>query len=190
EQLGSSLERADIILSSTGSTTHGVTADMVKAALKRRRQRPHFLIDIAVPRDLDPAIGDLDNAYLYDIDDLTRIVESNLKDRGQEVSAAEAIIEKRSGEFMQWLETLDLGPVLAALRGKLEAIRDQEVARVVGSWPGLTAEDQKRVEMLGRLLVNKILHTPMSHLRRLAAEPDGALYVDAIRQLFQLEEAS
>ncbi|MBF0212878.1 MAG: glutamyl-tRNA reductase [Magnetococcales bacterium] len=183
------LDKADIILSSTGATEHVVTATMIKSALKKRRQRPQFLIDIAVPRDLDPLIGQLDNAYLYDIDDLSRIVENNLKDRGKEVIAAEAILEKRSEEFLRWLETLDLAPVLTALREKLETIRDQEVARALNGWPGLTPEDQKRVEQLGRLMVNKILHAPLSRLKHLAAEPDGDLYVDAARQLFQLDQA-
>ncbi|MBF0341479.1 MAG: glutamyl-tRNA reductase [Magnetococcales bacterium] len=183
------LDRADIILSSTGATGHVVTAPMIKASLKRRRQRPQFLIDIAVPRDLDPAIARLDNAYLYDIDDLTRIVENNLKDRGREVHAAEAIVEMRSEEFLRWLQTQDLTPVLTALRERLEAIRDQEVARTVGSWPGISPEERKRVEQCGRLLVNKILHAPLSRLRQLAVEPEGELYVDALRQLFQLDQA-
>ncbi|GAB0058506.1 Glutamyl-tRNA reductase [Candidatus Magnetaquicoccaceae bacterium FCR-1] len=181
------LDKADIILSSTGATGHVVTASMIKAALKKRRQKPQFLIDIAVPRDLDPAIGDLDNAYLYDIDDLTRIVENNLKDRGREMTAAEVIVEQRCLEFMRWLETLDLAPVLTALREKLEGIRDQEVARTLASWPDISPDEQKRIEQLGRLLVNKILHAPLSRLRHLAAEPDGDLYVDAARQLFQLD---
>ncbi|MBF0272545.1 MAG: glutamyl-tRNA reductase [Magnetococcales bacterium] len=188
-ELENNLDKADIILSSTGATGHVVTAPMIKTALKKRRQRPQFLIDIAVPRDLDPAIAQLDNAYLYDIDDLSRIVENNLKDRGKEVIAAEVIVEKRSDEFMRWLETLELSPVLAALREKLETIRDQEVAKVVGTWPNISPEEQKRVEQLGRLLVNKILHAPLSRLKHLAAEPDGDLYVDAARQLFQLDQA-
>ncbi|MBF0191494.1 MAG: glutamyl-tRNA reductase [Magnetococcales bacterium] len=188
-ELENHLDKADIILSSTGASGHVVTAPMIKAALKKRRQRPQFFIDIAVPRDLDPAIGQLDNAYLYDIDDLSRIVENNLKDRGKEVIAAEVIVEKRSDEFMRWLETLELSPVLTALREKLETIRDQEVARAVGSWPDISPEEKKRVEQLGRLLVNKILHAPLSRLKHLAAEPDGDLYVDAARQLFQLDQA-
>ncbi|NGZ06345.1 MAG: glutamyl-tRNA reductase [Magnetococcales bacterium] len=182
------LDKADIILSSTGATAHVVTAPMIRAALKKRRQRPQFLIDIAVPRDLDPTIADLDNAYLYDIDDLTRIVDNNLKDRGREVHAAEGILIQRSDDFLRWLETLELTPVLTALRARFEAVRDQEVAKAVAGWSGLTPEEHKRVEQLGRLLVNKLLHTPLSRLKILAAEPDGALYVDAVRQLFQLDE--
>ncbi|MBF0628513.1 MAG: glutamyl-tRNA reductase [Magnetococcales bacterium] len=188
-ELETHLDKADIILSSTGATGHVVTAPMIKAALKKRRQKPQFLIDIAVPRDLDPTIAALDNAYLYDIDDLTRIVENNLKDRNHEVHAAEAIIEKQTDLFMRWLETLDISPVLTALRTRFETIRDQEVARALGSWPDLLPEEQKRVEQLGRLLVNKLLHAPLSRLKHLATEPNGDHYVDALRQLFQLDRA-
>ncbi|MBF0296443.1 MAG: glutamyl-tRNA reductase [Magnetococcales bacterium] len=189
ETLEQHLDQADIILSSTGAPAHLVTAPMVKAALKRRRQRPQFFIDIAVPRDLDPAIARLDNAYLYDIDDLARIVENNLKDRGHEVAAAEAIIDTHTETFMQWLESLGVFPVLTALREKLERIRDHEVAKMVEGWPDISPEEQKRVELFGRQLVNKILHPPLSSLRRLATEPGGDLYVEAARQLFQLDSA-
>lgn len=189
EHLEQELSRADIIISSTGATTYLVTASMVKAALKRRRQRPQFLIDIAVPRDLDPDIAGVDNAYLYDIDDLNRIAENNLKDRGQEVAAAEVIIAKKTLEYMRWLESLEVLPVLTALREKLEGIRDQEVAKTLSNWPNLSLEDQKRVELLGHQLVNKILHSPLSCLRRLATESDSDLYVDAARQLFQLDQS-
>ncbi len=188
DSLTQELPRADIILSSTGAPNYVVTATMIKAALKKRRQRQQFLIDIAVPRDLDPAIAQIDNAYLYDIDDLTRIVENNLKDRGQEMGAAETIVANKTKDFLHWLDTLDLAPVLIALRTKLETIRDQEVNKALESWPDLSADEQKRVEMLGRLLVNKILHTPLSSLRRFAAEPDSMMYVDATRQLFQLDQ--
>ena len=178
---------ADIVIASTGSSTPLVSASMVRVALKQRRQRPQFHIDIAVPRDLDPEIGDVDNAFLYDIDDLSKIVASNKSDRGQEMLAADAIISQVIPDFSQWLETLDVVPALVALRRKLETIRDQELAKSMASWPDLTPEEQKRLTSLGRLLVNKILHSPLIQLRRLAAEPDGTLYVAAVRKLFELE---
>lgn len=186
-QLETILHRADIVLSSTGSSTHLVQANMVRTALKQRRQRPQFYIDIAVPRDLDPKISDVDNAFLYDIDDLSKIAASNQKDRGQEITAAENMILQAVPAFSKWLETLEVVPTLVALRQKMEALRDQEVARTVAGWPNLTPEEQKRLEALGRLLVNKMLHAPLSQLRQLAAEPDGTLYVDAVRKLFELE---
>ena len=187
DQLENILYRADIVLSSTGSSTHLVLANMVRAALKKRRQRPQFYIDIAVPRDLDPKISDVDNAFLYDIDDLSKIAANNQKDRGQEITAAENMILQAVPAFSKWLETLEVVPTLVALRKKMETLRDQEIAKTVAGWPDLTPEEQKRLESLGRLLVNKMLHTPLSQLRQLAAEPDGTLYVDAVRKLFKLE---
>ncbi|MEO5364462.1 MAG: glutamyl-tRNA reductase [Magnetococcus sp. DMHC-8] len=187
EALGEVLPRADIVISSTGSAVPLVSAAMVRGALKQRRQRPQFYIDIAVPRDLDPRISDVDNAFLYDIDDLSRIVADNQKDRGREMATAEGMIAQAIPAFSQWLDTLEVVPTLVALRQKLETLRDQEVARALAGWSDLTPEGQKRVEALGRLLVNKMLHSPLSQLRHLAAEPDGALYVAAARKLFELE---
>ena len=178
---------ADIVIASTGAAYHLVTPAMVRTALKQRRQRPQFYIDIAVPRDLDPEIGDVDNAFLYDVDDLSQIVTSNKSDRGQEIEVAESIIAQALPSFTQWLDTLEVVPTLVALRHKLETIRDQSLEKTVARWPDLTPEEQERLEAMVRLLVNKILHSPLSQLRRLASEPDGALYVDAVRKLFKLE---
>ncbi len=187
DAVGGLLHRADIVISSTGSATPLVSAAMVRGALKQRRQRPQFYIDIAVPRDLDPKISDVDNAFLYDIDDLSKIVAGNQQDRGREMAAAEAMITQAVPAFNQWLDTLEVVPTLVALRQKMETLRDQEVAKAVAGWSDLTPEGQKRLEALGRLLVNKMLHSPLSQLRQLAAEPDGSLYVDATRKLFELE---
>ena len=187
EALGSILHQADILIASTGADTYLVQASMVQAALKRRRQRPQFYIDIAVPRDLDPEIGNVDNAYLYDIDDLARIVSENQKDRGRAITDAEAIIAETAPLFIQWLDGLEVVPTLVALRHKLEAMRDLELAKALAGWPNLAEEDRKRVELLLRLLVNKILHPPLSRLRQLSAGEDGGLYVDATRKLFELD---
>ncbi|MBF0371407.1 MAG: glutamyl-tRNA reductase [Magnetococcales bacterium] len=186
ESLGENLDRADIVISSTGSTTYLVDRDQVKIALKRRRQKPMFLIDIAVPRDLDPKIAEVDSAFLYDIDDLQQIVESNRKDRGKAVAEAQEIIEEETPHFLRWLDSLEIVPTIVALRRKLEGIRDAELAKVLGG-NGVSEEERKRLEGLTRLLINKILHTPTSRLRDLAAEPDGDQYVDATRKLFELE---
>ncbi|MBF0462385.1 MAG: glutamyl-tRNA reductase [Magnetococcales bacterium] len=187
DALNQILPMADIILSSTGAATHLVTASMATTSLKQRRQHPQFYIDIAVPRDLDPKISDVDNAFLYDIDDLSKIVTSNQKDRGQEMAAAEEMILQAIPAFSRWLDTLEVVPTLVALRQRMETIRDQEVAKAVATWSDLTPAGQKRLEAMARLLVNKLLHSPLSQLRQLAAEPDGTLYVDAARKLFELE---
>ncbi|MBF0183816.1 MAG: glutamyl-tRNA reductase [Magnetococcales bacterium] len=187
DELATILPQADIIISSTGSTLPLVSAAMVRAALKQRRQRPQFYIDIAVPRDLDPKISDVDNAFLYDIDDLAKIVADNQKDRSREMVAAEGMILGAVPSFSQWLETLEVVPTLVALRQKMEQLRDQEVAKAIAGWSDLNPEGQKRLESMARLLVNKILHSPLSQLRQLATEADGSRYVDATRKLFELE---
>lgn len=187
DELATILHKADMVIASTGANLPLVRVPMVRTALKQRRQRPQFYIDIAVPRDLEPEIGDVDNAFLYDIDDLSAIVTGNKEDRGHEVATATTMIDHAVPGFNRWLNTLDVVPTLVALRRKLEAVRDQELAKSVSGWPDLLPEEQKRLEALCRLLVNKILHAPLSQLRQLASEADGALYVAAVRKLFELE---
>lgn len=186
ETLSDNLDRADIVISSTGSTTYMVGPEMVEKALKRRRWQPMFFIDIAVPRDLDPRIAKVDSAFLYDIDDLTQIVEKNVKDRGQAAQQAETIIAQEIPAFVQWLESLDVVPTIVGLRRKMEETRDQELARILATWPDQDEEGRRRLEAFARLLVNKMLHTPTSRLRQLAGEENGELYVDAARKLFEL----
>ncbi|MBF0136111.1 MAG: glutamyl-tRNA reductase [Magnetococcus sp. DMHC-1] len=190
DKLADNLDRADIVISSTGSTAYLVDGPMVRAALKKRRQRPMFFIDIAVPRDLDPRIADVDSAFLYDMDDLNRIVEQNRQERHQATEAADRIIDAEVPVFAAWLDSLGVLPTIIALRQRLEGIRDAEVARVTAKWPGLTDPDRQRVEELARLLVNKILHAPVSRLRQLGARRDGDLFVDAARQIFDLDPLS
>jgi glutamyl-tRNA reductase len=186
EELAENLDQADIVISSTGSTVYLVTGAMVTAALRRRRQRPMFFIDIAVPRDIDPRVGEIDSAFLYDMDDLVHVVEHNRKERNQAAQQAETIIAEAIPSFVQWLESLEVVPTLVALRQQVESLRDHELARFLASWPDLSAVDQQRIERFTRLLVNKILHNPTSRLRTMAANGNEDLYVDAVRQLFDL----
>ncbi|MBF0155124.1 MAG: glutamyl-tRNA reductase [Magnetococcales bacterium] len=190
ERLADNLDRADIVISSTGSTSHLVDPVMVRAALKRRKLRPMFFIDIAVPRDLDPRIADVDGAFLYDMDDLHRIVEQNRQVRHQATEAADRIIAIEVPAFAAWLDSLGVLPTIVDLRKRLEGIRDAEVARAIAKWPGLTDPDRQRVEAMARLLVNKILHIPVSRLRQLGVRRDSDLFVDAARQIFDLDPAS
>lgn len=187
QDLETILPKADILIASTGAALPLVQATMVHQALKQRRQRPQFYIDIAVPRDLDPAIGNVDNAFLYDIDDLMKIVSSNQDDRSKEMVAAQAIIQQAVPHFNQWLDSLEVVPTLVSLRKKLEGIRDAELKRTLSGWPDITPKEQQRLESMARLLINKTLHSPLSQLRHLSTEANGHLYVDAIRKLFELE---
>ncbi|MBF0284782.1 MAG: glutamyl-tRNA reductase [Magnetococcales bacterium] len=188
ETLGENLDRADIVISSTGSTSYMIDAAMVRAALKRRRQRPMFFIDIAVPRDIDPQVAQVDSAFLYDIDDLTQIVEHNRRERDQAATQAEGIVSREAPLFLNWVKSLEAGPTIASLRRWAEEVRDQETARILAGWPGLEESERRRVEELARLLVNKLMHPPVSRLKELASEPEGGRYVDATRRLFLLDE--
>ncbi|HIJ85018.1 MAG: glutamyl-tRNA reductase [Magnetococcales bacterium] len=182
------LAEADIIISSTGAMRPIVGADMVRAALRQRRYRSQFYIDIAVPRDLAPEIAQIDNAFLYDIDDLEKISRDNRKDRNQEVEAAEAIVRSGVAEFLTWARSLDVVPTLVALRKSLETIRDQEVEKALKGWTPLTQEDRERVANMARVLVNRILHVPLTQLREQGSGEDGASLVEAAKKLFRLDD--
>ncbi|MBE9536260.1 MAG: glutamyl-tRNA reductase, partial [Proteobacteria bacterium] len=181
------LDEVDIILSSTGSPVHIVNASQVKEALKKRRNRPMFFIDIAVPRDIDPAINDLDNAYLYDIDDLQGVVETNIKERGKEAAAAEEIIGVEIEQFHKWLRTLDVTPTIVALRNKLEEIKTAEIERLLNGQEDLSEKQKKAVVSAANAMLNKILHLPTSNLKKMADTVEGDLYIDSTRKLFDLD---
>ncbi|MBF0124055.1 MAG: glutamyl-tRNA reductase [Magnetococcales bacterium] len=186
EELASQLDRADIILSSTGAPHHLVTPAMVKAALKKRKQRPLFFIDIAVPRDIDPHIADMDNVFLYDIDDLQQMVNHHLSERYQAATQAEIIVDEEVPEFLNWLSNLGVAPTIAALRQQFHELRDQEFDRLLREWADLTPLQRQRLDAWSRLLMNKLLHTPMTQLRQMANGEEGDLYVTAVRKVFKL----
>ena len=185
--LAENLHRADIILASTGSPDYLISAQMVKDAVKRRRHKPMFFIDIAVPRDLDPEIASVAGAYLFDIDDLEQTISTNKKIRDQAAAEAELIIDAEIINFTAWQSSLTSVPTIVALKKQLEDLRDQQLAATLANWPDHTAADKKRVEDMARLMVNKILHNPMTNLRKIANEEDAGLYVDTVRKLFSLD---
>ncbi|MBF0424529.1 MAG: glutamyl-tRNA reductase [Magnetococcales bacterium] len=187
EELAANLDRADVVITSTGSTTYLVDPAMVRAALKRRKLRPMFFIDMAVPRDIDPRVGEVDGAFLYDMDDLHQVVARNREERGEAAAAAERIVAQEVPDFVAWLDSLGILPTLIDLRRRLEEVRDAEVARATARWPELSSADRARIEDLARSLVNKILHAPTSRLRQLGARRDSDLFVDAARYLFALD---
>lgn len=181
------LDEVDIILSSTGSPLPIINARQVSEALHKRRNRPMFFIDIAVPRDIDPDINKLDNAYLYDIDDLQGVVESNKKEREKEAAAAEKIIEAEIGQFHAWLKTLDVTPTIISLREKFNKVRALEMEKLLGKLNGLSENDRKAIESATAAMINKILHMPVSNLKKMSDTAEGDLYVDSARKLFDLD---
>jgi glutamyl-tRNA reductase len=187
EEIGDHLRQVDIIISSTGAAGFVITREDVKAAVRARRHRPLFFIDIAVPRDIDPAINRLDNAYVYDIDDLKGIVEENIGDRRKEAIKGERIIDEAVIRFRQWREGLEVVPTIIALRRKLETILDAEIHRTVQD----NAIPAQAAQALGRMrdaLVNKVLHDPTVFLKREGMHNDRAHHIDTVRKLFRLDE--
>jgi glutamyl-tRNA reductase len=185
EELEAQLARADVVVSSTSSTGHVLDAATVDRA---RRGRQLLLIDLAVPRDLDPAIHELDGCFLYDIDDLQAIVAETLAGRRGEAERAETIVAAEAEKFHEWHASLDVVPAIASLRARAEEIREAEL-RKAESLLGRLDEGQRRaVESLTAQIVNKLLHLPTVRMKQAAAAADGVIYADAVRHLFGLED--
>lgn len=185
--IGEALRLSDIVITSTGSPHAIFRPDMMGAAMRARKQRPLFFVDIAVPRDVDPAVGAMENVFLYDIDDLQSVVAANLKEREKEAVKVEAIIEEEARNFGSWLRSLEVVPTIVALRERLEQIRQAELARYGGRL-NLSDRDRNTVDALTQAIVNKILHTPTVRLKAEADNGERGIYVDAVRELFDLRE--
>ena len=155
-----------------------------RRARSRPKGRPLFLIDLAVPRDVDPAVNELDGCYLYDIDDLEAVVETSLAGRRREAERAEAIVAEEAERFRAWQASLDVVPTIASLRARAEEIRAAELSKAK-----LSDDDQRRRSTRSPTqIVNKLLHLPTVRMKEAAAAADGVLYADAVRHLFGLED--
>jgi glutamyl-tRNA reductase len=186
DQLEATLARVDIAITSTAAPEPIVTAAQVRAALQARRGRPLFFIDIAVPRNVEPAVNELEGAFCYDIDDLRAVVESNLKERQREAHHAQALLEREVVKFAGRLHQLDVVPTIVSLREKLEAIRRVELERALARLPG-AAEDTRRVmDALSQAIVNKVLHAPMVKLKDSSRAGHGRRWTEMISELFGL----
>jgi glutamyl-tRNA reductase len=147
-----------------------------------------FLVDIAVPRDIEPTVHGLANVYLYNIDDLQKVVEENLKARQGEAARAEAIVESEVESFGRWLRQKEVAPTIQALRDRMESIRAAEIDRIDSRLADLTPDQKDAVEEATRRLVNKILHRPLKGIKEVLHQPDGLARVEAIRKLFGIED--
>lgn len=188
EEIGDTLRSADIIISSTGAPGYVLTRDQVRPAMKKRKNRPLFFIDIAVPRDVDPAINRINNAYVYDIDDLHGVIEENIESRKTESARAERIIDEAVVRFEQWYESLDVVPTIKDLQTKLSAIFESELRKTLHSLNHLTKEDIEAVERMNEAVIKKMLHDPMQFLKNPGSHRDKSLYIDLIRKVFNLED--
>jgi glutamyl-tRNA reductase len=187
DTLPTELEHADIVLSSTGSPHHIVGRDELEAVMVARGRRPLLLIDIAVPRDIDPAVRSLGGVHLRDIDDLQRVVERNLSGREADARRAEALLERELERFQRWLGTLDAVPTIAALHGRGEAIARQVLAENSSRWESLSDADRARLELMAGTIVRRLLHQPTMRLKASADEGGTYAYVQALRELFGLD---
>ena len=187
EDLLDHLPKADIILSSTGAPHFIIHEKDIEEVLRRRKHKPMFFIDIAVPRDIDPKVNDVENAFLYTVDDLNGVVATNLEQRKIEAAKAEAIVEQEIGQFFKWLSSLEVTPTIVALRTRFDEIRKAELAKTLSGWKDLPPGAEKRLEALTNAYMNKLLHHPTSLLKRTDQGNRNDLYVDALRNLFDLE---
>jgi glutamyl-tRNA reductase len=188
DEIQDHLDRVDIVISSTGAPDLVIHRAHIKAVLRRRRNRPLFFIDIAVPRDIDPAINRLGNTYVYDIDDLKNVIEENIEERRREAARAERMIDEAVISFRRWYESLDVVPTVKALRRKMERIVQAELRRTLSGLPHLTAADRQALTRMAAAIVNKVLHDPTLYLKRDGCRGDPSLIVDAARKLFRLDE--
>jgi len=188
EEIPYQLVEVDIVLSSTASPGIVITHDMVKASLRKRRSRPLFFIDIAVPRDIDPKVNDLDNVYVFDIDDLKGITETNLEQRRKEATRAERIIEEEVVKFRKWLKTLAVVPTIISLQQKAEAIVQNELNRSNTLLSSVSPSQRQAIVTLSRSIAEKLLSDPILFLKGRAERPTLPTYLDITRRLFRLDE--
>jgi glutamyl-tRNA reductase len=190
EQLSQVLHTADIVIASTGAPHTIIDSTMIQEAMLHRAGRPLLLMDIALPRNIDPAVGEVPDVHLFDIDQLHQRLENNLAGRQNEIPNVEAIIEQEVASFASWLRRVDILPVITDLRSKAEEIRRRELKRTLRYLPELDPETLKHIEHLSESLVNKLLHEPTRRLRVEAGNGHATHYTQVTRHLFGLEESS
>jgi glutamyl-tRNA reductase len=189
EEMNQGLRRVDIVISATDSPQHLILHDQVVKAMKDRKQKPIFFIDIADPRDIEPRVGDVENVYLYNIYDLKKVADENIKDREKEAEKAETIVQDEVVKFVNWYHSLEVAPTIISLRRKFDEIRKKELEKTLALHPNLSEKEKQSLEALTSAIINKILHSPLTLLKQ-TNEEAMADYVDAIRTLFQLPEKS
>jgi glutamyl-tRNA reductase len=188
EEISDCLKQADIIIASTGAPDFVIQRDQVKEIMRTRRNRPLFFIDIAVPRDIDPAINQLNNVYVYDIDDLQGIIEENVEDRKKEAVKAGRIIDEAVIRFKEWYDNLDIIPTIVDLRRRFDAIAGAELKKTFQSLPGLSEKDRQVIYKMTSSMINKMMHNPTQLLKSNGKHINKSVYLDITRRLFKLDK--
>jgi len=178
---------ADIVISSTGAPHFVISRTLAEQVIHRRKNKPVFFIDIAVPRDIEPAVNEIDNAFLYDIDDLQQVIDANLKERMKEASRAEQIVDSEVAAFCLKIRSREVVPVIVQLRDSMEKHRRDEIERNRRLLKDLSPEAQAAVDQISKSLINKILHPPIELLKQMSHDPSGPELTDLIRKLFNIK---
>lgn len=188
EHFPSTLVTADILICSTGAQKPVVTYDIMKQVAKERKYRPVFLIDISMPPNIDAECEKLDGVYLYNIDALQSVVDTNVQGRQAEAGKAEEIVRQEVDTYLQWERSLDAVPTIVDLREKVEDLRQRELEKTLCQLDGITDEQKRAVEILSQSIVNKLLHAPLVVLKRAAASPAGGDVITIARRIFNLDK--
>lgn len=181
------MSKVDIVISSTEAPHFIIRPDEIERVIRLRRHRPIFFIDIAVPRDIDPAVNQIDGVYLYDIDDLEMVARTNIKKRISQVHQAEKIIEEELTNILSWYNCLEVVPTISSLKEKLEAIRVRELDKTIRKLKGIHKGDKEKIDYLTQAIVNKIAASPIDFLKEHAQNGDGYLYAGVLQEFFGLE---
>ena len=189
DQLDEYLDAADIVISSTAASTYVLLPDQVARAMEKRRQRPMFLVDIAVPRDIDPRIDEMDGVYLYDVDDLQQVVQGNLEHRERAAAEARALLEEDVAEFLAWLKSLESVPLIRQIQEKMDRLRREELAKA-RYLNQLDETQREAVERFSRALMKRFMHPTLKALKKLPEDMEGDLFMGAARVLFDLDETA
>ncbi len=188
EEFRTDLYKADIVLCSTGASHYVISPEDVERAVRERWNRPIFLIDVAVPRNIDPDVRQVDNAFLFDMDDLETYVEQNREDRRKEATRAECIVQDEVGIMLHWMQSLKAMPMLIALQKHAEDIKHAELQKIFGRLGMLTPEQREAMEHLASGIVKKLLHGPLVALKDAVQTSNGSMYIEAARHFYDLEK--
>ncbi|MGB9793399.1 MAG: glutamyl-tRNA reductase, partial [Desulfofundulus sp.] len=183
------LKHADIVIACTSATHFVVSAEKVRSVVGDRRERPLFIIDIAVPRDVEPSVAEIPGVYLYDIDDLERVVSESLEERKKAAVAAEKIVSDAVKDFLKWLNTLTVLPTIKALKDKFNEIKEEELRRCFKRLGCCDQATEQVIRSMANSIVNKLLHNPITRLKEYASRHEGHLYSKVLENLFDLETA-
>lgn len=187
DQLYDALADSDVVISSTGSCDPIIRFREMKAVMRRRRHKPIFMIDIAIPRDIEAEVNDLDGVYLYNIDDLRAVVDENIGERLVEAEKADKIVDQEVSKFINWTKSLEWAPTIVALKERFEEIRANEISRMNGKLGSLDETEREAIDILTKAIINKIAHGPISFMKQSLKTTRRDQHVDFVQRVFGLD---